>query len=243
MGAERCLKSPKSRNGVERAAILLLTLGESEAAEILKHMGAKDVQRLGRSMAELTQRVARRSARRARRRSPRELESQTSLGVGSDEFVRKVLVNALGDEKAELAHGSHPPRRPAQGPRGAQVDGLARGGRAGAQRASADHRHRAFVSRTRPGRRSAGLPAGEHALGPDHARRDARRRAALGARRARRNDGEAVRGRRQQRQELIAGRPQGRGRDGQPARRQGGQRHHDRSRQGRRAAVAEASRT
>ena len=44
----------KSRSGVERAAILLLTLGESEAAEILKHMGAKDVQRLGRSMAELT---------------------------------------------------------------------------------------------------------------------------------------------------------------------------------------------
>ena len=31
------------RSGVERAAILLLTLGESEAAEILKHLGAKDV--------------------------------------------------------------------------------------------------------------------------------------------------------------------------------------------------------
>ena len=46
--------SQESRSGVERAAILLLTLGESEAAEILKHMGAKDVQRLGRSMAELT---------------------------------------------------------------------------------------------------------------------------------------------------------------------------------------------
>ena len=38
---------------MERAAILLLTLGESEAAEILKHMGAKDVQRLGAGMAEL----------------------------------------------------------------------------------------------------------------------------------------------------------------------------------------------
>ncbi len=47
------------RTGVERAAILLLTLGESEAAEILKHMGAKDVQRLGRTMAELQQRLAR----------------------------------------------------------------------------------------------------------------------------------------------------------------------------------------
>ena len=42
------------RSGVERAAILLLTLGEDEAAEILKHMGAKDVQRLGRTMSELS---------------------------------------------------------------------------------------------------------------------------------------------------------------------------------------------
>src|SRR6185436_6527980 len=89
----------KQRDGVERAAILLLTLGESEAAEILKHMGAKDVQRLGRSMAELTS-VTRDEVRTVLTTFTQELESQTSLGVGSDEFVRKVLVNALGDEKA-----------------------------------------------------------------------------------------------------------------------------------------------
>jgi len=88
-----------SRSGVERAAILLLTLGESEAAEILKHMGAKDVQRLGRSMAELTS-VTREEARDVLSTFTTELESQTSLGVGNDEFIRKVLVNALGDEKA-----------------------------------------------------------------------------------------------------------------------------------------------
>jgi flagellar motor switch protein FliG len=89
----------KNRNGVERAAILLLTLGESEAAEILKHMGAKDVQRLGRSMAELNA-VSRDEVRSVLTTFTTELESQTSLGVGGDEFVRKVLVNALGDEKA-----------------------------------------------------------------------------------------------------------------------------------------------
>jgi len=89
----------KERSGVERAAILLLTLGENEAAEILKHMGAKDVQRLGRCMAELT-RVSRDEVRDVLSTFTTELESQTSLGVGSDEFVRKVLVNALGDEKA-----------------------------------------------------------------------------------------------------------------------------------------------
>lgn len=88
-----------SRNGVERAAILLLTLGESEAAEILKHMGAKDVQRLGRSMAELNN-VSREEVRSVLGAFTSAVEQQTSLGVGSDEFVRRVLVNALGEEKA-----------------------------------------------------------------------------------------------------------------------------------------------
>lgn len=87
------------RNGVERAAILLLTLGESEAAEILKHMGARDVQRLGRTMAELNG-VSRDEVRNVLGAFTTALENQTSVGVGSDEFVRKVLINALGEEKA-----------------------------------------------------------------------------------------------------------------------------------------------
>jgi flagellar motor switch protein FliG len=87
------------RNGVERAAILLLTLGESEAAEILKHLGAKDVQRLGRCMAELNG-VSREEVRGVLGDFTVAVESQTSVGVGGDEFVRRVLVNALGEEKA-----------------------------------------------------------------------------------------------------------------------------------------------
>ncbi|HEV8444613.1 MAG TPA: hypothetical protein VGQ27_14100, partial [Steroidobacteraceae bacterium] len=87
------------RNGVERAAILLLTLGESEAAEILKHLGAKDVQRLGRCMAELNG-VSREEVRGVLGDFTSAVENQTSVGVGGDEFVRRVLVNALGEEKA-----------------------------------------------------------------------------------------------------------------------------------------------
>jgi flagellar motor switch protein FliG len=87
------------RAGVERAAILLLTLGESEASEILKHMNAKDVQRLGRSMAELSN-VSREEVRGVLGDFTAAVESQTSVGVGSDDFVRKVITNALGDEKA-----------------------------------------------------------------------------------------------------------------------------------------------
>jgi flagellar motor switch protein FliG len=92
-------RAKSGRNGVERAAILLLTLGESEAAEILKHMGAKDVQRLGRTMASLDN-VSRDEVRGVLGEFTSALEKQTSLGVGGDEFVRRVLVNALGEEKA-----------------------------------------------------------------------------------------------------------------------------------------------
>ena len=40
-------------SGAERAAILLLTLGEQDAAELLKHMDAREVQRVGQAMAGL----------------------------------------------------------------------------------------------------------------------------------------------------------------------------------------------
>ena len=89
-----------SRNGTERAAILLLTLGETEAAQVLKHMGAKEVQRIGAAMAKLAN-VSKEEVQGVISDFHTTVESQTSVGVGADEFLRKVLVDALGSDKAE----------------------------------------------------------------------------------------------------------------------------------------------
>ena len=40
-------------DGVERSAILLIALGEDLASEVLKHLGPKDVQKLGHAIASL----------------------------------------------------------------------------------------------------------------------------------------------------------------------------------------------
>jgi flagellar motor switch protein FliG len=88
-----------NRTGTERAAILLLTLGEQAAADVLKHMGAKDVQRLGGAMATMSN-VSRKEVSTILTDFTQGVESQTSLGVGADEYIRTVLVNALGEEKA-----------------------------------------------------------------------------------------------------------------------------------------------
>lgn len=87
------------RTGTERAAIFLLTLGEQTAAEVLRHMGAKDVQRVGTAMAQLSN-VSRAEVSQVLANFSRTVENQTSVGIGSDEYVRKVLINALGEDKA-----------------------------------------------------------------------------------------------------------------------------------------------
>ncbi len=89
----------QTRTGTERAAILLLTLGEQEAAQVLKHMGAKEVQRIGSAMSKLAN-VSREEVRTVITQFSQSVESETSVGVGTDEFLRKVLVDALGQDKA-----------------------------------------------------------------------------------------------------------------------------------------------
>ncbi|MBK6402861.1 MAG: flagellar motor switch protein FliG [Rhodocyclaceae bacterium] len=84
--------------GLEKSAMLLLSLGEDEAAEILKHLGPKEVQKLGHAMAQL-------------KAVPRdrievvldELEDHTAKGspVPVDEgVIRAMLTKALGDDRA-----------------------------------------------------------------------------------------------------------------------------------------------
>jgi flagellar motor switch protein FliG len=88
-----------SRSGVDRAAILLLALGEQDAAQVLKHLGAKDVQRVGAAMAQLSS-VSREEVSTVLTTFSSTVEQQTSFGVGTDDYIRKVMNEALGADKA-----------------------------------------------------------------------------------------------------------------------------------------------
>jgi flagellar motor switch protein FliG len=86
-------------SGAQRAAILLLTLGEEDAAEVLKHLSARDVQAVGSAMAALSG-VSREQVEVVLDKLDADMGQQTSLGVGTEEYIRKILVNALGENKA-----------------------------------------------------------------------------------------------------------------------------------------------
>ena len=85
--------------GTERAALLLMTLGEQEAAEVLKYMGAQDVQQLGSAMASLRN-VSRDQADNVLNGFISDVENQTALGIDNENYVRNTLGSAFGQSKA-----------------------------------------------------------------------------------------------------------------------------------------------
>ncbi len=85
--------------GIKKSAILLMTLGEQEAASVIKLLGPKEVQRLSETMSSL-QNVSRSEVEGVLEEFCNEAEGRTTLGQDSADYIRNVLTNALGDEKA-----------------------------------------------------------------------------------------------------------------------------------------------
>lgn len=84
---------------LEKAAILLMSLGEENAAEVLRHMGPKEVQKIGLTMSRL-QNINKDQVEGVMAEFMEQISTQTALGVGADGYIRKMLVNALGEDKA-----------------------------------------------------------------------------------------------------------------------------------------------
>lgn len=84
---------------VDQAAVLLMTLGESDAAEVLKHMGPKEVQRIGTSMSSLAN-IEQHEVEIVLTGFLDEVRTLTGLGMGADSYIRNMLVTALGEDKA-----------------------------------------------------------------------------------------------------------------------------------------------
>ena len=87
--------------GLENAAILLMSLGEEDAANVFKHLTPKEVQGLGETIAKL------KTIPRDRVDTVLEMfhtvsQEQSVLVGDTDEYVKAVLRKALGDDKANL---------------------------------------------------------------------------------------------------------------------------------------------
>ena len=92
---------PADDQGLENAAILLMTLGEQEASEVFKHLAPKEVQRLGETIARMKS-VTRERVEQVMDSFEKVATNEHLLVADSNEYVKAVLRRALGDDKANL---------------------------------------------------------------------------------------------------------------------------------------------
>jgi len=86
-------------NGIEKSAIFLMTLGESEAAEVLKYLEPKEVQKISMAMVTLKN-LTREQIADVFNDFLVCASGKTSIGMDSKEYIRSMLIKALGDDKA-----------------------------------------------------------------------------------------------------------------------------------------------
>ena len=89
----------KKLSGPQRAAILMMSLGDDGASSIMKNLEPKEVQIVGEAMATL-ENINRDEVKSVVSDFAKTLSTQTSLGSSSEDYLRTVLKKALGDDKA-----------------------------------------------------------------------------------------------------------------------------------------------
>jgi flagellar motor switch protein FliG len=85
--------------GVDKAAILLLSLTEDDAAQVIKHLEPKEVQRLGSAMAKIND-MTQMKITAVHKHFIEEIQNYSTIGFQSTDFVKRALTSALGEDKA-----------------------------------------------------------------------------------------------------------------------------------------------
>jgi len=85
--------------GINKSAILLLTLGEHEAAEVMKHLDPREVQKVSTAMSVLKN-LSRDTIKEVFEEFHEIAAEKTIFGMDANAYIRKMLVKALGEDKA-----------------------------------------------------------------------------------------------------------------------------------------------
>jgi flagellar motor switch protein FliG len=101
-------------SGTEKAAVIMLLLGEQQAADVIRFMAPREVNALGSAMvsvADLSQDLV----NLVLDDFVSTLKTQTNLGLGTPNYVQNVFKRALGDEKAATVLGKIMPPASSKG--------------------------------------------------------------------------------------------------------------------------------
>ena len=88
----------------DRSAVIMLLLGEQQAADIIRYLSPREVQALGSAMVGVAD-LSQEAVNIVLDDFVVTIKQQTSLGLGTGDYVEKVLNRALGEDKAATVLG------------------------------------------------------------------------------------------------------------------------------------------
>jgi flagellar motor switch protein FliG len=112
--AEKLQTEMSNLSGAQRAAVLMLLLGEQQASEIVKFMNPQEVQTLGGAMVDVSD-VSQEAVNAILDDFVSTIKKQSSLGLGNTDYVEKVFKRALGNDKAASVLGRIMPGQSSKG--------------------------------------------------------------------------------------------------------------------------------
>jgi len=101
---EAVLSNRAQLSDVEKSAVVMLSIGEEAAAEVMKHMTQLEINLLSVAMARIAN-VSKAEVTTVFEEFVDVMLQETSIGIGAENYVRNVLEQALGPEKAERLAG------------------------------------------------------------------------------------------------------------------------------------------
>ncbi|GAA0516208.1 flagellar motor switch protein FliG [Tatumella terrea] len=86
-------------SGTDKSAILMMTLGEEQAAEVFRHLNQREIQHLSAAMAAMKQ-ISHQQLTQVLQQFEKDAEQYSALSLNNSDYLRSVLIKALGEERA-----------------------------------------------------------------------------------------------------------------------------------------------
>ena len=101
---EAASSAPAELSEIEKTAIVIMSIGQDSAAQVVKHLSQPEISRLSAAMARIST-ISRSTAATVMQEFAELMRQESTIGIDGEDYLHGVLEKALGAEKAATLFG------------------------------------------------------------------------------------------------------------------------------------------
>ena len=101
---EAASSAPAELSEIEKTAVVIMSIGQDTAAQVVKHLSQPEISRLSAAMARISK-IPKSTAASVMQEFAELMRQESAIGIDGEDYLRGVLEKALGAEKANTLFG------------------------------------------------------------------------------------------------------------------------------------------